>query len=340
MIKDTITYFLSFFPLLIVLTQPFPQLIFLLLFFILIPFIGGFWRQLNFYDGTIASFGWIFLSYILSFQVLSIIIIFLILFWSIISMFFIYNKEYFTRRLEQESILISFKGKERPIDWPNCPVEQLKTWSTMVQGISKHRPLPIRVLLFNDMAFKTIGLAWETWYEAVIMLNKDFLKILPSDSQRALTAKYFGELLARNSTSLKQEIYWFGILISWSSSLVFLLIPEILNIEIFNEILFQFIVVILSIFVGYFIITFRLRREDLQSDLRASDFTNLNDIYQVYQIWEKNQVTGKKTKFSKFKEIFIPIFSNHPTIQKRKLFLEQFGTFELIENNIKEKKSK
>ena len=163
MLKDSVIYFASFFPLLIVLTEPEPQLIFLLLFFILIPFIGGFWRQLNFYDGTIASFGWVFLSKVLSFQALSVIIIFLILFWAIISMFFIYNREYIARRLEQESLLINFKGKDRPIDWPACPVQELRTWSTMVQGISKHRPLPIRVLLYNDMSFKTIGMAWETW---------------------------------------------------------------------------------------------------------------------------------------------------------------------------------
>ncbi len=228
-LKDSLIYFASFFPLLIILTEPFPQLIFLLLFFILIPFIGGFWRQLNFYDGTVTSFGWVFLSQFLPFPELSIIIIFLILFWAIISMFFIYNREYYTRRLEQESILINFKGKERPPEWPYCPVEQLRVWSTMVQGISKHRPLPIRVLLFNDMSYKRIGLAWETWYDAVIMLNRDFLKVLPSDAQKALTAKFFGELLARNSTTLKNEIYWFGILLSWFTSLVFIFVPDILE---------------------------------------------------------------------------------------------------------------
>ena len=331
MLKDSLIYFASFFPLLIILTEPNPQLIFLLAFFILIPFIGGFWRQLNFYDGTVASFGWVFLSFSnLTFQVLSIIIIFLILFWSIISMFFIYNKEYFTRRMEQESILINFKGKERPVEWQTCPVEQLRTWSTMVQGISKHRPLPVRVLLFNDMSFKTIGLAWETWYEAVVMLNRDFLKILPPDSQKALTAKFFGELLARNSTSLKNEIYWFGLLLSWFSGLVLLLIPDILKNSIVNEIGFQLLVVLISIFLGYCMITYRLRLEDFQSDLRASDFTTLNDIYEVYTIWGKNLIE-KENSNKLFKRIK-SFFSNHPTIAQRKKYLEQFGTFQTVED--------
>ena len=337
MLKDTLIYFISFIPLLVILTESFPQLIFLLLFFIIIPFIGGFWRQLNFYDGAIASFGWVFLSYILSFQALSIIIIFLILFWSIISMFFIYNREYFTRRLEQESILINFKGKDRPVEWPYCPAEQLRTWSIMVQGISKHRPLPIRVLLFNDMSFKTIGLAWETWYEAVIMLNRDFLKVLPAEAQRALTAKFFGELLARNSTTLKNEIYWFGILIAWASSLVFLLVPDILQNSIINQISFQIFFVFISIIFGYCMITYRLRVEDFQSDLRASDFTSLNDIYEVYTTWE-NQRPIKSISWLKQK--VITLFSNHPTIQQRKKFLEQFGSFQTVSLYEEPKKSK
>ena len=328
MLKDSLIYFVSFFPLLIILTEPFPQLIFLLLFVILIPFIGSFWRQLNFYDGTITAFGWVFLSQILEFQALSIIVIFLILFWTIISMFFIYNREYFTRRLEQESILINFKGKERPAEWPSCPIDQLKTWSTMVQGISKHRPLPIRVLLFNDMSFKTIGLAWETWYEAVIMLNRDFLKKLPSDAQKALTAKFFGELLARNSTTLKNEIYWFGILLAWFSSIVFLLVPDILQNNVFNEIGFQILIVLISIFLGYCMITYRLRLEDFQSDLRASDFTTLNDIYEVYTTLEKH--TPIKTE-NQFKKRVLSILSNHPTISQRKEFLEKYGSFKTVD---------
>lgn len=335
MIKDILFYFASFFPILLILTEPFPQLIFLLLFFILIPFIGGFWRQLNFYDGTIASFGWVFLIETLSYQASSIIIIFLIIFWAIISMFFIYNREYFARRLEQESLLISFKGKERPSDWPSCPIEELRNWSIMVQGISKHRPLPIRVLLFNDMSFKTIGLAWETWYEAVIMLNRDFLKVLPADSQKALTAKFFGELLARNSTTLKNEIYWFGILISWFLSLIFLLAPDILKNSVFNEIGFQILVVLLSIFIGYCIIAFRLRQEDFHSDLRASDFTSLNDIYRVYNIWE--QYLPQKKSNNKFILAFLSLIFNHPTITQRKKYLEQFGSFKTLDllQNIK-----
>lgn len=331
MLKDSIIYFASFFPLLIILTEPFPQLIFLLLFFILIPFIIGFWRQLNFYDGTIASFGWVFLSYenVLSFQALSVIIIFLILFWAIISMFFIYNREYFARRLEQESLLINFKGKERPVDWPACPIEELRQWSTMVQGISKHRPLPIRVLLYNDMSFKTIGLAWETWYEAVIMLNKDFLKVLPPDSQKALTAKFFGELLARNSTTLKNEIYWFGILLSWFSSLIFLIAPDIIASNVFNEFNFQILVVLISISIGYLIIAFRLRLEDSHSDLRASDFTSLNAIYEVYTTWE--QYFPLKRSQNRFKQFIFTLLSNHPTISQRKKYLEQFGTFKTVD---------
>lgn len=330
MLKDSLIYFASFFPLLIILTEPFPQLIFLLLFFIFIPFIGGFWRQLNFYDGTLASFGWVFLSYTaLTFQALSIIIIFLILFWSIISMFFIYNREYFTRRLEQESFLINFTGKERPAEWVDCPVEQLRLWSIMVQGISKHRPLPVRVLLFNDMSFKTIGIAWETWYEAVIMLNKDFLKVLPADSQKALTAKFFGELLARNSTTLKNEIYWFGILLSWFSSLVFLVAPDVLTNSIFNQIGFQIIVVLFSIFIGYLLIAYRLRVEDLQSDLRASDFTSLNDIYEVYSIWENYY--PKKGPKNPVTKVVLSGVSNQPTIAKRKKYLEQFGSFKTLD---------
>ena len=328
MLKDSLIYFGSFFPLVIILTEPSPQILFLLLFFIIIPFIGGFWRQLNFYDGIIASFGWVFLSYLLSFQILSIIIIFLILFWSIISMLFIYNREYYTRRLEQESILINFKGKERPTEWIYCPVEELRTWSIMVQGISKHRPLPIRVLLFNDVSYKTIGLAWETWYEAVIMLNRDFLKVLSPESQKALTAKFFGELLARNSTTLKQEIYWFGILIAWSSSILFLFIPDISKISIFNEFGFQIGIVLLSIIFGYILIAFRLRLEDHHSDLRAADFTTLNSIYEVYNIWEKYYPEKKENSF---KTKFRSFFSSHPTIDQRRKFLEQFGEFKTLD---------
>ena len=242
-------------------------------------------------------------------------------------MLFIYNREYYTRRLEQESILINFKGKERPSEWPYCPVEELRTWSIMVQGISKHRPLPIRVLLFNDMSYKRIGLAWETWYEAVIMLNRDFLKVLEPESQTALTAKFFGELLARNSTTLKQEIYWFGILISWTASLFFYFIPDIIENTFFNEISVQIIVVLGSILFGYFIIAYRLRIEDYQSDLRASDFTTLNSIYEVYTTWEKyypeKQFSGKRRKL-------YSIFSSSPTIMQRKKFLEQFGEFQKI----------
>ena len=197
-----------------------------MILFVALPFFGGFYRQLNFYDGMAASIPFVFFSFVLEFEALSVIIIYLILFWVIISVNFIQLKELRTRRIELDSLLINFKSDKKPKDWPFCPIDKLKVWGTMVQGISTEKPLPVRVLLYKDLSLTTAGFAFETWYEAVVMINLDLLKKIPPEAQTALSAKLFGELLGRNFTSLKNEIFWWGLIFSWTFGLIALLIPQ------------------------------------------------------------------------------------------------------------------
>lgn len=232
------------------------------------------------------------------------------------------------RKFEYESSFINFKSKDKPPDWPFCPLKELQTWAIMVQGISKHRPLPVRVTLYRDISLKTAGIAWETWYEAVVMLNKDLLKLLTPESQKAIVAKFFGDLLGRNFTTLKNNIFWWGLLINWSFGVIALILPIEYN-YIFSELFFQIVMVNSSLIIGYLILTFYLRQFEYQTDLRSADFTEIQDIIDVYDIWEENLTQNKSKSFLNYIKEMI---SSQPALHKRKDYLKKFT--QIKENEI------
>ena len=80
---------------------------------------------------------------------------------------------------------------------------------------------------------------------------------------------------------------------------------------------------IISILIGYIIITFRLRQEDYRSDLRAADLTDIDDIYSVYEVFE--QLATHKQSQNKFIRMILELLSSHPPIKKRKEYLKKFA---------------
>lgn len=322
MVPPFLKYYLSFTPFLLALFSPYNQIV-VILFFILpfIPLLGGFGRQLLFHETLTASLGIVFLVYLLpEFQILSGMIMNIILFWLIISFLFIQTKERNIRKLEQESILINFKGKTKPEAWPFCPMDDLNIWYIMIQGISPNKPMPVRLLLYEDYSFKTTGVFYHTWYEAVVMLNNALLKKLTPGAQRAISGKYFAHILRRDFSNLKNEIFWWGVITSWLFALLSIFLPNEWLIFYVNPI-FQMTQVTFNIIIGFILLNYRLRQQEYQADERAADFTNLNDIYSVYENISQLIEKKKQSKLMILKNLCSPL----PSVEKRKKYLEKFG---------------
>ena len=295
--NNLLRYILSFFPLLLVLLSSSPELAIVFVILPILPVLGTFYRQLHFYDGVAASFGWIFLSFLLPFETISVLAIHLIIFWGVLGVFFIQRKEVQIRQLERISFLVNYMGKEKPIkDWAYMPLSKLQYWATMVEGVRK-KPFPVRILLFKDPNIKLRGgQYYDIWYEAVVLLNQDLLNKLPPLAQIALAAKEFAHLLNRNSDNLKNLIFWLGLLISWSYATVIQLDPAVQSLDLINNFLISSLMIGLGLTAGYLILVYQLRQQEYQADLRAADLTSLNDIHTVYEYEIKNRIHTKQPK--------------------------------------------
>lgn len=332
-----VLYLLSWVPLSLVLGSPHPELFLLLLLFPVIPVLGAFYRQLRPTDGLVASFGWSFLSFVLSFETFSMLAVLLVVLWGVHSLLFIHRKELRIRKLEHECILINFRKGSKPMaDWPTCPIDRLQTWYTMVQGIVKQKPMPVRVLLFEDYSLRTAGLAFETWYEVVVILNKDLLRRLPPQAQTALAAKQFAHLLRRDFTGLKDELYWWGHLTGWFFATVAILIPAGWEQLIFGELVGQVTITVLGLVIGVVLLQARLRHQEYQADVRAADLTQLDDLYTAYEEWLHHlPVEPKSGLLGRFRKRLSPV----PPLQKRMDALRKLGEVVDAEETLVEPKT-
>ena len=275
-------YYLSFIPLLLIFfssQSQFAIVLIILPFFL--PFFGSFYRPLRFYDGLAASFGWVFLSFLLSFEIITLLSINLIVFWSIFGLF-VHIKELQVRQLERLSLLVNYQGDKKPLqDWAYMPLDKIQIWATMVEG-TRYRPFPVRLILYKDPTFRLQnGFYYDTWYEAIVLLNQDLLNKLPPRAQTALAAKQFAHLLQKDSDNQKILIFWIGLLISWSFGSLSI-IDEFTIID--NELVIQGILSGFSIILGFIILIYQMRQQEFQADLRAADLCDaLDDVYLIYQ---------------------------------------------------------
>ena len=106
--NDVLRYILSFFPLSIVIFSSSTQIAIVFIIIPILPFLGTFYRQLRFYDGVAASFGWLFLAFILPFETLSVLAINLVILWGFLSVVFLQRKEVQIRQLERISFLVNW----------------------------------------------------------------------------------------------------------------------------------------------------------------------------------------------------------------------------------------
>ncbi|MHA2363566.1 MAG: M48 family metalloprotease [Candidatus Hodarchaeales archaeon] len=320
--RNILSYYISFFPLIIVLATPQPELIIVLVILPGIPFLGAFYRQLRFYDGLIASFGWVFIAFLLS-ETFSVLVINLVIFWGVQSVLFIHSKELQVRQLEQVSLLVNYSSeKKTSMDWTYMPLDKLQTWATMIQGTQPNRPFPVRVLLYKDLSFKLGGgIYYDTWYEAIVLLNQDLLNKLSPPAQTALVANQFAHLLQRDSENLKNLIFWLGLIISWSYAMIILLVEDEIS-HFYNEIAFQGLIVGLSLFVGVVILNYFIRQQEYQADLRAADLTSLNDVHSLYEL--KNNIIPE-VDTSKLRLFFKRVLLSTPSDKERMEFIKRFA---------------